>query len=396
MQRVKVIHVITQLELGGAQQNTLYTAEHLDRGAFEVVLLAGRGGVLARVPAGKPYRFIPVRGLGRPIRPWADALAMVNLYLIFRREKPDIVHTHSSKAGILGRCAAALAQVPVVIHTFHGFGFHSEQSRAVRGFFVWLERWMASLSTVLIAVSAANREEALARGIGRPSQFRLIRSGVDLSVYKSLAPRRESPAGLGLLPHDKVIATVGPFKPQKNLHDFLRAAKVVADRCAEARFLLVGDGRGREKIEREIQERGLAGKVVLAGWRRDIPVIFSRADLFCLTSLWEGLPRALVEAMASGRACVVNAVDGCKDLIQDGVNGFLTPPKHPMATADRLLRLLADPALAARMGARARASIGPEFDINEMVRRQEQLYTSLVSNTPFPKPPRASTKSSIE
>ena len=245
---------------------------------------------------------------------------------------------------------------------------------------------MGLLSTVLIQVSKAHREEALSRGIGPPSQFRLIRSGVDLPIFPSLAPRRESRAGLGFLPHEKVIVTVGPFKPQKNLHDFLRAAEVVAGRCPEARFLLVGDGRGRDKIEHEILARGLTGKVVLAGWRRDIPVIYSRADLFCLTSLWEGLPRALVEAMASGRACVVNAVDGCKDLIQDGVNGFLTPPKHPMATADRLIRLLADAGLAARMGARARASIGPEFDINEMVRQQERLYTGLVPQFPFPKP----------
>ncbi|MBK6880110.1 MAG: glycosyltransferase family 4 protein [Elusimicrobia bacterium] len=380
MRRIKVVHIITRLELGGAQQNTLFTAEHLDPARFEVVLLAGQGGVLAAAPQGKPYRFVRVFGLVRSVRPWSDLLALWHLWVLLRRERPDIVHTHSSKAGILGRTAAAAARVPIVIHTFHGFGFHVEQLAGVRAFYVALERAMARLSTVLVTVSRANRDEALARGIGRPGQYRLIRSGVDLSLYTSIARRRESPAGLGVLPHEKLIVTIGPFKPQKNLHDFLRAAAIVAGRAPEARFLIVGDGEGRSAIEARIETTDLTGKVVLAGWRRDIPAILARADVFCMTSLWEGLPRALVESMVAGLPCVVNAVDGCRDLIQDGVNGFLTPPKHPMATADRLLRLLADPGMAQRIGARARASVGDEFSIHTMVRQQEALYASLASD----------------
>lgn len=383
MRRIKVAHIITRLEFGGAQQNTLHTVENLDPGRFDVILLVGRGGALDAAPQGKAYRCARVAGLVRSVRPWADLCALVHLWVLLRRERPDIVHTHSSKAGILGRLAAAWAGVPVVIHTFHGFGFHSEQPFWLRSVYVALERWMARLSTVLIAVSQANRAEALARGIGRPGQYRLIRSGVDLSLYNALARRRESPAGLGVLPHEKLILTIGPFKPQKNLRDFLRAAEIVADRVPEARFLIVGDGAGRAALEARIASTGLAGCVVLAGWRRDIPAILARADIFCMTSLWEGLPRALVEAMAAGLPCVVNAVDGCRDLVQDGVNGFLTPPKHPMATADRLLRLLADPEMAQRVGARARSSVGDEFNIHTMVRQQEALYASLASDGAF-------------
>lgn len=383
MRRIKVVHIITRLEFGGAQQNTLFTVENLDPARFEVVLFIGRGGVLDSTLPGKVYRRERVIGLVRSVRPWADLCALGHLWLLLRRERPDIVHTHSSKAGILGRLAAAWAGVPVVVHTFHGFGFHSEQPFWVRTFFVALERWMARLSTALIAVSHANRVEALSRGIGRTGQFRLIRSGVDLSLYTTLARRRESPAGLGVLPHEKLIVTIGPFKPQKNLHDFLRAAEIVADRAPEARFLIVGDGAGRSALETRIASTGLTGRVVLAGWRRDIPAIMARADVFCMTSLWEGLPRALVEAMAAGLPCVVNAVDGCRDLVQDGVNGFLTPPKHPMATADRLLRILTDSEMAQRLGARARASIGDEFSIHTMVRQQEALYSALASDAAF-------------
>ncbi len=380
MRRIKVVHIITRLELGGAQQNTLHTVENIDPARFEGVLLAGGGGVLSTTPHGKAYRFVRVPGLVRSLRPWDDLRALVHLWVLLRREKPDIVHTHSSKAGVLGRLAAFAARVPVVVHTFHGFGFHPEQPAWVRGFYVALERGMARLSTVLIAVSRANRDEALALGIGRAGQYRLIRSGVDLAVYTALARRRESPAGLGVLPHEKLIVTIGPFKPQKNLHDFLRAAAIVAGRAPEARFLIVGDGAGRARLEARVESAELTGRVILAGWRRDIPAILARADIFCMTSLWEGLPRALVESMAAGLPCVVNAVDGCRDLIQDGVNGFLTPPKHPMATADRLLRLLTDPGMAARVGARARASVGDEFNIHTMVRQQEALYAWLASD----------------
>lgn len=383
MRRIKVAHIITRLEFGGAQQNTLHTVENLAPERFEVLLLVGRGGALDATPEGKAYRCVRVAGLVRAVRPWADLCALVHLWLLLRRERPDIVHTHSSKAGILGRLAAAWAGVPVVVHTFHGFGFHTEQPFWARAFYVALERWMARLSTVLVAVSQANRAEALSRGIGRPGQYRLIRSGVDLSLYTTLARRRESPAGLGVLPHEKLIVTIGPFKPQKNLRDFLRAAEIVAARAPEARFLIVGDGAGRAALESRIASTGLTGRVVLAGWRRDIPAIMARADMFCMTSLWEGLPRALVEAMAAGLPCVVNAVDGCRDLVQDGVNGFLTPPKHPMATADRLLRLLTDPEMAQRVGARARTSIGDEFSIRTMVRQQETLYASLASDAAF-------------
>jgi glycosyltransferase involved in cell wall biosynthesis len=186
-------------------------------------------------------------------------------------------------------------------------------------------------------------------------------------------------AGLSLRPEDQLVTTIGPFKPQKHLRDFVRVAAAVTQRRDDVHFLVVGDGVGRALLEEEIRRRGVAGRVHLPGWRRDIPDILARTDVFCMTSLWEGLPRSLVEAMAAGLPSVVNAVDGCTDLIQDGINGFLIPPRHPLTTADRVLRLLADRAFAQGMGARARASIDDTFDIDGMVRAQEQLYLALGS-----------------
>jgi len=376
-QKIKIVHIVTLLELGGAQQTALTILRNLDPDRFDRVLLCGRGGLLdaSAQAAGFRVRFVPK--LVREIRPWKDLWALVCLCRFLREEKPDIVHTHSSKAGVLGRMAARLMGVPAVVHTVHGFGFTPAQSHVVRGMFVFLERLLARVTTAMIFVSKANRDQALAQGIGQESQMHLIRAAVSLRAYFELVRRREPLPGLRFSPADKLVTTVGPFKPQKNLVDFIRAAALVSVRHPEAKFLIVGDGEGRASLEKEIIQRNLTAQVFLAGWRRDLPAILDRTDIFCMTSLWEGLPMALVEAMAAGLPSVVNAVDGCKDVLRDGQNGFLTLPGSPEATADRLNRLMEDPALAQRMGTKARESIGNEFDTESMLRAHALLYTSL-------------------
>lgn len=375
--RIKVFHVITLLELGGAQRNTLHTVRNLDRTRFDPALVCGKGAVLdveaAELRA--PVHFVPA--LVRPVRPWKDAAALAGMVNIFRREKPDVVHTHSSKAGILGREAARLAGVPVIVQTFHGFGFTPGQSAPARAFYVALERRAAAFTTALIAVSEANRDLALSLGIGRLGQYHLIRSGVKLSDYLSLSRSRAPLPGVSLSPEHRLVATFGPFKPQKNLADFLEAAALVRRQCPEARFLMAGDGEGRAALEAERRRRGLEDAVFMPGWRKDVREILARADVFALTSRWEGLPRSLVEAMAAGVPPVVNDVDGCRDVVRDGANGFLVPPGRPDLTAERIVRLLKAPAKAEEMGRRARAAIGEEFDIDGMVRRQESLYEGL-------------------
>jgi glycosyltransferase involved in cell wall biosynthesis len=382
--RLKVAHIVTRLELGGAQQNTLHTVRHLDRSRFDPLLICGRGALLdaEAIGLGCPVHFVP--SLVRAVRPHRDLAALWRLTRLLRRERPDIVHTHSSKAGILGRLAARLAGVPVVVHTFHGFGFNREQSPWSRALFVASERFCARFATRLVAVSEANRREALALGVGRPEQYVLIRSGVKLSDFRRLERTRTAPERLALGPEDRLIVTVGPFKPQKNLVDFLRAAATVRAAFPAARFLIVGDGELRPRLEAEAARLGLTDALLLPGWRRDMPALLARADAFVLTSLWEGLPRSLVEAMSAALPCVANAVDGVTDVLKDGETGFLTAPHRPAETADRLLRILRDPALGRRLGEAARRSLGEDFDIDGMVRRQEALYAALAGQTPGP------------
>ncbi len=380
--KIRVAHLITKLELGGAQQNTLYTVEHLDPERFEAVLICGAGGILDEEARALGRRLLVAPHLRREVRPLDDLRALWELYRHLRRERPAIVHTHSSKAGILGRLAARLAGVPVILHTFHGFGFTPGQAAPVRWAYVLAERLCATFSTRLIFVSRSNLEEAAARGLGWRGRYVLIRSGVRLSDFPAaVADKGAKKAALGLGMHKPLVLSVGNFKPQKNPEDFVRLARRVLDARPEARFCFVGDGPLRTKLEAGIVREKLHGKLALPGWRRDAAELLACADVFVLTSLWEGLPRALVEAMKSGVPCVCYATDGVRDLIVDGENGFLVAPGDWSGAADKVARLIAEPALRERMGKAAAAAIGPEFDIDGMVRRQEELYGNLVGPT---------------
>jgi glycosyltransferase involved in cell wall biosynthesis len=375
-----VCHIITRLELGGAQQNTLYTVSHLDPEKFRPILITGEPGLLddeARRLAGVEFHQIP--SLVRTIRPLSDLRALLALARLLRRIKPAIVHTHSSKAGILGRAAAWLAGVPIVIHSIHGFGFTRYQPVPVRRMLMGLECLAAKGTTRFFAVSDANRQLGVAIGLFPESRCAVIRSGVDVAAIRRLevdttAKKRE----LGLEPGRPVVGMVAPMKPQKAPLDFVRVAAKVAGKKPETQFLFVGDGELRDAMESEIARLGLTKSFRLAGWRRDVPALMRCLDVFVLTSLWEGLPRVYLEALASGVPVVGTRVDGAAEVVRDGVNGYLLAPGDVNGMAERVLALLANPTLAADMGRRGE-SLPTEFDIRDMVRRQEQEYERLLA-----------------
>ncbi|OGR95020.1 MAG: hypothetical protein A2902_04285 [Elusimicrobia bacterium RIFCSPLOWO2_01_FULL_64_13] len=381
MDRIKVAHVITMLELGGAQGNTLFTAEHLDRKRYDVILISGMGGVQDEAAGSIPaLKVIFLKHLVRQVRPWRDLLALIGLVRVLNAEKPDVVHTHSSKAGILGRVAAALAGVPVVIHSIHGFGFNPCQKPPVRALFILLERWMARLTDCLIAVSRRNIEQGLALGIGEPGLYELIRSGVDISSIRERAARADRAAvkrSMDLPESARLVTSIGPFKVQKDPVSFMEAAARIARECPDARFLFVGDGELRPRVEEAVRRLGLAALVRLPGWRKDIPEILAASDVFVLTSLWEGLPRAAVEALIAGRPVVAFAVDGIPEIVRDGENGFVLPPGSLDELAGKVARILKDDSLSRRLSGNAERTIDASFDISGMVRDQEKLYERL-------------------
>ena len=370
--RIKVAHVVTRLDLGGAQQNTLATVRGLDPARFDAFLICGEGGFFDKEVGA---RTIFMDSLVREVSPLRDLLATLELWKIFEAERPQIVHTHSSKAGILGRLAAAMAGIPIVIHTYHGFGFHDRQNPIVKAVYVLLERFCGLFTTQLIYVSRSNAEYAKRHGLGDGI---IIRSGVKLSDYPAQvdAAKLKMSAGIGM--HKAVVVSIGNLKPQKNAADFVAAAAKVAARLPEARFVFIGDGPQRRALEAKAFSLGLEGIFMFLGWRRDGAQWLAASDVFAMTSLWEGLPRALVEALRTGLPSVCYATDGVVDVLRDGENGFLVPPGDVDVFAERLIRLLEDADLRRKLGAAASSSIGPEFDIDAMVRAQESLYERLV------------------
>lgn len=385
--KAKIVHIVTRLDFGGAQQNTLHTVSNLDPERFEAVLFAGPGGYLdkhaSELESTIKVRF--VEDLVRDISPLRDLIAFFELTRLLREEKPVVVHTHSSKAGILGRFAAALAGVPIVLHTFHGFGFHDRQNPIIKAVYVFLERLAARFSTRLIFVSNANIDYAAKHGLVDPKNAILIRSGVSLAGLPApIRDIKEKRASVGIRRDPVLILSVGNLKPQKNPQDFLEVAAQVVAKNKRVSFVFVGDGPARAKLEARAIMKGLSRNVRFLGWREDVRELLAASDVFLMTSLWEGLPRALVEAMKSGIPPACYAVDGVKDLIRDGLNGFACTPGDTKELADRVLKLVEDKALRVRLGKSAVDAITEEFDIDFMVRRQEILLDELLTNCAGP------------
>lgn len=384
MRKLKVAHIITMLELGGAQGNTLYTVRHLDRTKFDVLLICGKGGILdeeARSIKDIKLYFVPT--LIRHINPLYDILAFFHLFFILLKERPTIVHTHSSKAGILGRLSAWLSRRPLILHTFHGFGFNPYQRPFVRRTFILAEKLAAVVTTKFIAVSKDNIYTAVKLGIKSEKDYILIRSGIEMEKFMNVAVDvNEYRRALEIDDDDKVVVTVGPFKKQKNLGDYIEVASIVSSRMrnVKLKFLLIGDGVLREMLEKKVKLLNLEEVVKFLSWRRDVPQIFKLSTLFVLTSLWEGLPRAAVEALVSGLPVVAYDVDGLRDIIINGVNGYRVKVRDKEALAEKIVELLTDKNKYMEMCENAKRSINyEEFDIRSMVRQQEKLYLQLVN-----------------
>jgi glycosyltransferase involved in cell wall biosynthesis len=389
MKRTPILHIITRLIIGGAQENTMLTADLLDPERYAVDVVSGpqtgpEGSLIEEVRArGIPLTIEPT--LVREVNPIKDLIALIVLYRHVRRGGYPIVHTHSSKAGILGRWAAWLAGLagtrPAIVHTVHGWGHHERQHPLVRRIFIASERITARITDKLIVVSPLNTDKGLADGIGTPDKYVTIRSGIDLDRFRNpTRPRDDVRRELGVPSEAPVIGTVTRLSDQKAPLDFVAAAGKVVEQSPHVHFVVVGDGPLRKEVEAAIAARSLSGRVHLTGLRRDVPELMHSFDVFALSSLWEGLPRVLPQAMAAGLPIVATAVDGNAEAITDGVNGFLTPPGDPEAFADALVSLLENPNLVREFGEAGLEMVG-EFGARKMVRDIEALYQALLTQT---------------
>lgn len=377
-----ILHLITRLIIGGAQENTMLTADYLDKSRWAVDVISGpqtgpEGSLIEEVRQ-RGVSLIIEPALVREIYPLKDLLALLRLWRFIKRGRYVIIHTHSSKAGILGRWAAKLAGAPIIVHTVHGWGHTDRQHPLVRHFYIGLEKLTLPITDCLITVSPRDIEKGLRDGIGRPEDYVVIRSGIELDRFGCPQRSAESVrAELGVPSGAPVVGTVTRLSPQKAPLDFVQAMGLAAQHRPDAYFVMVGDGPLRRQVEALASQLGLCGRLILTGLRRDVPELMNAFDIFVLSSLWEGLPRVLPQAMAFGLPIVATAIDGNAEAVQDGVNGLLAPPGKPAALGQSVLNLLENPQLARQMGEAGRKWV-EEFGAKRMVDQIADLYEQLL------------------
>jgi glycosyltransferase involved in cell wall biosynthesis len=379
-----ICHIITKLELGGAQTTTLFVVSHLDPSRFKPMLIAGEPGMLdPEARALKNVAFYQVPCLVRPIRPWSDLRALIALFLLLRRLKPVIAHTHSSKAGILGRWAAWFARVPVIIHTVHGYGITPSQPAWLRFLLIRLERLTGFITTCWVFVSEADMAQGLRWSLCKRDNAVVIRPGIDLRAFLTCSLSAEERNGLraewGVSPDHLLVGMVAPLKPQKAPQDFVAVAARVCAQLPSARFVIVGDGELRVAVEQDIRSAGLDERIRIAGWRRDIPKFMRAMDLFLLTSYWEGLPQVLLQARASRLPIVATRVGGSAEAIVEGNHGWLYNAGDIDALAERVCHILKNPEERERIR-RNGGSLPEEFDNFFALTQRQQLYEKLLSD----------------
>jgi len=379
--KIRVLLVITGLASGGATKVVLQLASHFNNHPdFDIQLLAGP------IPEGRtdvtylayeqgiPTQVIP--SLISHINPFINVKAVADIRRIMVQGNYDIVHTHSSVAGVVGRLAAVTAGVPVIIHHVHGWGLHAGMSRLNQTLYLNLERLSARFTDRLIAVSRPDIQKAQAHRIGSEDKFALIQNGIELEQFRQPVDDQQMRSELGLDPDCKLVGMIGRLDEQKNPLDFIRAAARVTKSYSKVQFLIVGDGSLRPECQRLINELNLKEKLFLLGFRNDVARILSILTITAMSSLWEGLPIAFLESMSAGKPIVANNVDGASDVVIDGETGFLVTPHQPSEMAEHILYLLNNEKLCNEMGevAQERSSY---FSVQRMVGQIESLYKEL-------------------
>ncbi len=385
---MKIAHVITRMIVGGAQENTLLCCQDLIRLFGDDVLLVtgpslgpegelltqGRGG-------GVPLALVP--SLRRAIHPWRDWQAYRAVKRILRDFRPDVVHTHSAKGGVLGRLAAQALRVPAIVHTVHGAPFHPYQNAAARNLFRWCEAYAARRCHALVSVADAMTDLLVDAGVAPRAKFTTVYSGMDVEPFLAANEHRQRVrAELGYADQHVVIGKIARLFHLKGHEYLIAAAAGVVQACPQARFLLIGDGILREALENQLRQAGLADRFQFTGLvpPARIPQLLGAMDILVHVSLREGLARALPQALIAGKPVVSYDVDGAREVVLNGETGFLLPPKCIEPLAGALVQLARDPCLRQRLAGNGRQRFTETFRHEHMTRQLRGLYERLLTS----------------
>jgi glycosyltransferase involved in cell wall biosynthesis len=385
---IRVLRVIARLNKGGPALHVAYLAAGLEERGYQTTLVAGtlaRGeGSMANVAEQRGVEVLTLPELSREISPLRDLRAARRLATLIRELRPHILHTHTAKAGAVGRTAAMLAgdaRPPIVVHTFHGHVLRGYFGPARSAFFRILERSLASAATALVAVSPEVRDDLVALGVAPAEKFTVIRLGVELERRVDTTPdaRVRARRMLGI-PHDRfTVGWVGRMTAVKRPDDIVMAFKRLNDLGADAYLCLVGDGPDRDEMERLAHGLGIMRRCLFVGYQDDVAPFYAAFDALVLPSANEGTPVSAIEALAAARPVVATRVGGVPDVVRDGVDGFLVEPGDVDALASRLAVLAADPELASRMGEAGRADVLERYSVDRLIADVDGLYRRLLA-----------------
>ena len=385
--RVSVLRVIARLNVGGPALHVAYLTAGLTPRGYDTTLVAG---TIARGEESMAYiaeqagaRVVALPGLSREISPFRDAVAVFRLARLIRQVRPTILHTHTAKAGTVGRVAALVAgsaRPPIVVHTFHGHVLRGYFGPAKSTVFRVLERLLAKVTTVLVAVSPEVRDDLVQLGVAPAEKFAVVRLGIELEQrVASDVPRDEVRRRLGIPPERFVVGWIGRMTGVKQTHDLLAALAELRAGGVDAGLLVVGDGPDRAGFEQRARDLDLVRHCLFLGYQEDVAPWYAAMDAVALPSGNEGTPVTVIEALAAGKPVVAYEVGGVPDVVREGIDGFLVAPGSTSGMAERLGQLAADPELGRRLGEAGRERVLERYGVGRLLDDVDQLYRETIA-----------------
>ena len=383
--KIKVAHIIARMITGGADENTLFTIEGLNKEKYEIDLITGEEfdkDILNKVK-NYPFDIIQIKGLKWKLNFLHDPIVLLKLMKLLKRKHYDIVHTHTTKAGILGRIAAQLSGIPVIVHGLHGSTFQAFNSGLLNWCLFRFERLTGRFTDAYISVSGVLSEKYIEKGIGEKENYHTVYSGVELQKFYEVRKKNEyqkKQRDLKIISGDFVIGNVASLETRKGHKFLIDAFKKAVEKRKDCplKLLIVGEGNKRKNLESYVRELNLESKVIFSGYREDVEELMAMMDIFVLTSLREGLPRVLVQATAVGIPSIAFNVDGVPEIIEDNYNGFLVKTGDVKQLTKRIIQYIDHKELLVLHGKNGRELIKGKWSIEDMVGKIDEIYQNLV------------------
>ncbi|MBU1044174.1 MAG: glycosyltransferase family 4 protein [Candidatus Omnitrophica bacterium] len=382
MKKIKVAQVITRMDWGGSPDIVRILTQYLDKSRFEVSFICGPSSF----PTAKTQIFfkkikdnlIEVNSLRRDINPIIDLIGFVKLYFIFKKHKFDIVHTHTAKAGALGRLAAFFAGVKVIVHTSHGHNFYGYFNPLMSKFIVLIERFLSSFTSKIIALTELEKKDLVEFGVCQDGKIEVINTVIEVNAEfkedKSITVKHD----LGFSKEDIIIGMVGRLEPIKGLECFIQAAIMIAKKFSKVHFVLVGEGSLRESLEANIAGQNLSKRFTFTGWQDD-PLSYMQAmDMLVLASLNEAVGLVLIEAQSMGVPVIATKVGGVPEIVKDGKSGILVEPGSPAELVAAMEKLISNSTQRREMGKYAKKNISEKYSVNAFINNISQTYEQLI------------------